>query len=193
MNISAEEKQEIRNKSSKPMLYLAIIAMCMFFGAFTSAYIVSSGGPDWLHFELPTMFYASTAFILLSSATMWWAFDSAKKDNLGSVKAGMVLTLLLGFGFVVCQLLAWNELRAAGVFFAGSGSSPAASFLFAIIYVGHMGHLAGGIIMLIYVCIKSFKELYNSKNLLGLQLCSIYWHFLDLLWIYLLIFIYLYH
>ena len=193
MNISAEEQQDIRNRSHKPMMYLAIVAMCMFFGGLTSAYIVSSGGPNWLRFELPQMFYTSTAIIVLSSLTMWWAYASAKKDNFTSISLGTSLTLLLGLAFVVCQILAWQALNEKGIFFGGSTSTQAGSFLFAIIYIGHLGHLAGGIIMLIYVCIKSFRKSYHSKNLLGLQLSSIYWHFLDLLWIYLFLFIYFTH
>ena len=80
MNISAEEKQDIKNKSAKPMLWLAIIAMCMIFGALTSAYIVRRGDPGWLTFDLPKMFYVSTAVIIASSFALLFAVQSAKKD-----------------------------------------------------------------------------------------------------------------
>jgi cytochrome c oxidase subunit 3 len=101
----------------------------------------------------------------------------------------MLLTLILGVGFVICQFMAWKALVAQGIFLGGSGSNPAGSFLY-VISGAHLAHITGGIIMLIYVCIKSFKEIYHSKNLLGLQLCSIFWHFLDLLWVYLFLFLY---
>ena len=190
--ISQEEKQEILNKSSKPMLWLAIISMCMIFGGLTSAYLVRSGDPGWLAFTLPKMFFVSSAVIIASSGTMLFAYQSAKKDNYSGVKLGMALTLVLGLVFVVCQLKAWGDLVQQGIFIAGPKSNPSGQFLY-IISFAHLMHLLGGICMLIYVCIKSFKQLYHSKNLLGLQLCSIYWHFLDLLWIYLFLFVYFAH
>jgi len=172
------------------MLWLAIISMCMIFGGLTSAYMVRSGDPGWFRFDLPTMFFISTAIIVASSITMIWAYESAKKDNFTGVKLGMALTLLLGVAFVFFQIQGWGALVDQGIYLTGRNSSPAGQFLYVISFA-HLLHLAGGIFMLIYVCIKSFKQLYHSKNLLGLQLCSIYWHFLDLLWVYLFLFIYL--
>ena len=192
MNISLEEKQDIKRKAFKPMLYLAIISMCMIFGGLTSAYLVRSGDPGWMKFELPNIFYISTLVIIVSSFTLMFAVQSAKKDNLSGVKLGMLLTLVLGIGFIICQFMAWKALVSQGIFIGGQGSNPAGSFLY-VISGAHLLHLAGGIIMLIFVCIKSFKELYHSKNLLGLQLCSIFWHFLDLLWVYLFLFLYFTH
>ena len=192
MNISVEEKQDIKRKAFKPMLYLAIISMCMIFGGLTSAYLVRSGDPGWLSFELPKIFYISTVVIIASSFTLLFAVQSAKKDNFLGVKLGMLLTLLLGFVFIICQFMAWKALTAQRIFIGGSDSNPAGSFLY-VISGAHLLHLTGGIFMLIFVCIKSFKELYHSKNLLGLQLCSIFWHFLDLLWVYLFLFLYFTH
>ena len=171
------------------MLWMAIISMCMIFGGLTSAYTVRRGDPGWLTFDLPKIFYISTIIIIASSFSMLFALQSAKKDNFSGIKIGMVLTLILGIGFVICQFMAWKALVAQGIFIGGNGSNPAGSFLY-VISGAHLAHLAGGICMLIFVCIKSFKELYHSKNLLGLQLCSIFWHFLDLLWVYLFLFLY---
>ena len=190
MIISQEEKNSIRNRSAKPMLWLGIISMCMIFGGLTSAYVVRKGDPGWIAFDFPTAFFISTATIIASSLTMIWAYQSAKNDNFSNIKIGLVLTLLLGIAFVICQFQAWEALVDQGVFLTGKESNPSGQFLYVISFA-HLVHLAGGIVMLIYVCIKSFKQLYHSKNLLGLQLCSIYWHFLDLLWIYLFLFMYL--
>jgi cytochrome c oxidase subunit 3 len=192
MNISLEEKETIRNKSAKPMLWLAILSMCMIFGGLTSAYMVRSGDPGWLVFSLPKMFFISTAVIIVSSFTLMFAVRSATKDNFTGVKIGMALTLLLGLAFIFCQFKAWGAMVEQGIFIAGHNSNPAGQFIY-IISFAHLVHLAGGIFMLIFVCIKSFKQLYHSKNLLGLQLCSIYWHFLDLLWLYLFLFMYFTH
>ena len=188
MNISAEEAQDIKNKSHKPLLYIGLVSICMIFGGLTSAYIVRSSDPGWLRFDLPQMFLISTFIIAASSLPMWWALRAAKKDDSSGVKIGMALTLILGIVFVISQFKAWGALTAQGIFIGGAGSNPSGSFLYVISGL-HLAHLIGGIIMLIYVCIKSFRELYHSKNLLGLQLCSIYWHFLDLLWIYLFVFL----
>ena len=190
--ITIEEKQDIRNKSAKPMLWLAIISMCMIFGGLTSAYMVRSGDPGWLVFILPKMFFVSTGLIVASSLTLLFAYLAARKDNFMGVKIGMTFTLILGIAFIFSQLKAWGAMVDQGIFIAGKQSNPAGQFLYVISFA-HLLHLLGGICMLIYVCIKSFKQLYHSKNLLGLQLCSIYWHFLDLLWIYLFLFIYFTH
>ena len=174
------------------MLWLAIVSMCMIFGGLTSAYMVRRGDPGWLVFELPKLFYVSTAIIIISSFTMIWAVQSARKDNFFGVKAGVVLTFLLGIVFIVCQFKAWDSLVAQGVFLTGSSSNPAGSFLY-VITGAHLVHLLGGIIILIFICINAFRHIYHSKNLLGLQLGSIYWHFLDLLWLYLFLFLYFTH
>ncbi len=187
-----EEKESIRGRSAKPLLYLAIVSICMVFAGLTSAYMVRSGDPGWMHFDLPGIFYVSTAIILSSSLTMWWAYRSAQKDNYSGVKTGMLLTLALGIAFTLSQFSAWAILTDQGVFITGKSSNPAGSFLY-VISGAHLAHLFGGLLVLIYVCIKSFKQIYHSKNLLGLQLCSIYWHFLDLLWVYLFAFIYIAH
>ena len=188
MNISAEEKQSIKERSYKPMLWLAIIAMCMIFGALTSAYMVRRGDKGWIPLELPSMFYVSTVVIILSSFTMIFVLQSAKKNNFSGVKIGMLLTLLLGIGFVICQFGAWGMLVENKIFMVDN-TNNAPQFIY-LISGAHLAHIAGGLIMLIYVCIKSFKEIYHSKNLLGLQLTSIFWHFLDLLWVYLFLFLY---
>jgi cytochrome c oxidase subunit 3 len=188
MSISAEETQEIKNKTHKPLLYIGIISICMVFAGLTSAYLVRSSDPGWLKFELPSIFIISTGIIVLSSLTLLWAYQSAKKDNASGIRTGMLLTLLLGIAFTISQFMAWGQLVDQGIFIGGKTSNPSGSFLYVISGL-HLLHVVGGILMLIYVCIKSFRGFYHSKNLLGLQLCSIYWHFLDLLWIYLLLFL----
>jgi len=188
MNISIEEKQDIKRKAFKPLLYLAIVSMCMIFGGLTSAYLVRSGDPGWLTFELPKFFYISTVVIIASSFTLLFAVQSAKKDNFLGLKIGMLLTLILGIGFVICQFMAYEMLIDNNIHLVDKNNN-APQYLYVIAGV-HLAHLAGGLIMLIFVCIKSFRELYHSKNLLGLQLCSIFWHFLDLLWVYLFLFLY---
>jgi cytochrome c oxidase subunit 3 len=183
-----EEKRQIQEKVSKPLLYLAMGSMVMIFASLTSAYVVRMGKGDWLRFELPQMFYISTAVIIISSVTMNWALSSAKKNDYRNMKRATLITLILGLTFVVFQFQAWSVLVDQKVFFAGKYSNASGSFLYALTGL-HLAHLAFGIIALIVVWIKTIFKKYNSENLLGIKLCAIFWHFLDALWIYLFLFL----
>jgi cytochrome c oxidase subunit 3 len=182
------ERQEIKSKAYKPMLMIAIVSMVMLFAGLTSAYIVRQAEGNWLSFELPSAFYTSTGVILLSSLTMNWALASAKKDHKKNIKTAMALTLILGLLFVISQFAGWNHLVKQNVFFAGPSSNASGSFLYALTGL-HLAHLFGGLIYVSIVLSRALNEKYSSKNFLGLQLCSIYWHFLDILWIYLFFFL----
>ena len=186
--ISVEEKKEIREKSAKPLLWLGMVSMAMIFAGLTSAYVVRQGKGDWLKFELPQLFYISTAVIIISSVTMNWVLSSAKNNNYKNVKLASLITLILGFAFVICQFKAWGTLVDQKVFFAGKYSNAAGSYLYILTGL-HLLHLVGGILALLLVWVKSLKNKYNSENLLGIKLCAIFWHFLDVLWIYLFLFL----
>ena len=186
--ITIEEKKEIREKSAKPLLWLGMVSMAMIFAGLTSAYVVRQGKGDWLKFELPQLFYISTAVIIISSVTMNWVLSSAKNNNYKNVKLASLITLILGFAFVICQFKAWGTLVDQKVFFAGKYSNAAGSYLYILTGL-HLLHLVGGILALLLVWVKSLKNKYNSENLLGIKLCAIFWHFLDVLWIYLFLFL----
>ena len=186
--ITIEEKKEIREKSAKPLLWLGMVSMAMIFAGLTSAYVVRQGKGDWLKFELPQLFYISTAIIIISSVTMNWVLSSAKNNNYKNVKLASLITLILGFAFVICQFKAWGTLVDQKVFFAGKYSNAAGSYLYILTGL-HLLHLIGGILALLLVWVKSLKNKYNSENLLGIKLCAIFWHFLDVLWIYLFLFL----
>lgn len=188
MEISAEEKRITREKVAKPLLWVGMISMVMIFASLTSAYVVRQQKGDWLQFELPQLFYISTAIIILSSVTMNWVVSAAKKNDFKNIKLAAFLTLLLGLAFIVCQFKAWGILVDQKIFFAGKYSNAAGSFLYALTGL-HMAHLAGGIIAIAVVWIKSLMKRYNSENLLGIRLCAIFWHFLGGLWIYLFLFL----
>lgn len=170
------------------MLWLAMGSMVMIFGSLTSAYYVRRESGNWMHFELPQMFYISTAVIIISSVTMNWVLSVAKKNDFKNIKLASWITLVLGMVFVITQFQAWSVLVDQKVFFAGKQSNASGSFLYALTGL-HLAHLAGGIIALTVVAIKALKEKYNSENLLGIKLCAIFWHFLDGLWIFLFLFL----
>jgi cytochrome c oxidase subunit 3 len=127
-SLNYAEKQEIRNKTAKPMLYVAIGSMVMLFGGLTSAYVVRHAEGNWLVFTMPQAFYFSTALMLLSSLTMNFALMAAKKNNFTQIKQALGATLVLGIGFMFCQFMGWSQLSAQKVFFAGKDSNASGSF-----------------------------------------------------------------
>lgn len=181
-------EQEVHERARKSLLWVAIVSMVMFFGAFASGYIVRMESGNWLHFELPKMFYISTAIILLSSATINWALSAAKGNNLSAVKKASGLTLLLGISFMASQFLAWTELYEGNIVFAGNQSNASGSFLYALTGL-HLLHLVFGFFAVFVVWVKALREKYNAENYLGIKLCAIFWHFLDGLWIFLFTFL----
>jgi cytochrome c oxidase subunit 3 len=188
METILSEQRIIREKVGKPLIWVAMVSMLMVFAGLTSAYVVRMEAGHWLEFELPQMFYVSTAIIIMSSVTMNWVLSSAKKNDFQNMKLAAGITLLLGFAFIICQFKAWGALVEQKVFFAGTYSNAAGSFLYILTGL-HLVHLVGGIIALSVVWVKSIKQRYNSKNLYGIRLCAIFWHFLDALWIYLFLFL----
>lgn len=185
--ISLEEK-EIKDKSQSMLLWISMASMVMIFIALTSAVIVRKADGNWLDFALPFKFYISTAVILLSSATMLWATNSAKLNNFENIKKGLLATLALGIIFIYLQFSAWSDLVDAGIFFAGPSSNASGSFMYVLTWA-HLMHLIGGIIGLLITYYKATKQKYDAVNMGGLKLCSTYWHFLDILWVYLLLFL----
>jgi len=186
--ISEEEARSIKARTAKPMLWVGIVGIVMLFAGMTSAYIVRQAEGNWLYFDLPNTFYVSTVVIVISSITMLVAQRAIKKDNLKLTTSMLVLTLVLGVVFTLLQFKAWGELVDMGVFFAGRESNPAGSFLYAISGL-HLAHLAGGLIALIFTSVKASLKKYSAEDHVGIGVAATYWHFLDILWIYLLLFL----
>ncbi|MDT8412664.1 MAG: cytochrome c oxidase subunit 3 [Vicingaceae bacterium] len=181
-------KKEIKQKTAKPLLWIGLMSIVMFFAGLTSAVIVSKGTAVWETIHIPFAFAISTVFILLSSLTFYLAERSIKNNELAKAKVFVLSTLVLGLLFTVTQYLAWTDLYTNGVVWAGSESSAAGSYFYALTAL-HLLHLLGGLISLLVVSFKSIKEKYNAENLLGVQLSSTYWHFLTALWVYLYLFL----
>ena len=173
-------------------LWLIIISIIMMFGAFTSAYIVRRAEGNWLEFNLPGILLITTGIIVLSSITMQLAYMAALRNNLATLKLMLFLTLVLGIAFLVGQMNAWGELVQNNIYFGGATSNPAGSFLYVLTGV-HGFHLVTGLIYLLVVLMAAFKYKVHSKKMLRIQLCTIYWHFLGGLWIYLYIFLQVNH
>lgn len=185
------EIKRAERKAAKPLLYVGMVSIVMLFAGLTSAYVVRADNGNWLVFNLPSITFISTALIVTSSLTMFWAQRSIKKDNLTATRTGLFLTLLLGLGFFYTQIEGWKQLTAQGIYFVGKYSNASGSFLYLIALV-HLLHMIGGLIALAVSLTKALLKKYSSADYLGIELTAIYWHFLDLLWVYLFLFLYNY-
>lgn len=183
------ELKAARRKAAKPMLYIGIISMIMLFAGLTSAYVVRADNGNWLVFQLPPIAMISTAIIIMSSITLFMAQKAIKANNHNLTVIGLALTLGLGLAFFYTQISGWKQLTAQGIYFFGKYSNASGSFLYLIALV-HLAHMVGGLMALLVTLIKSLRRKYSSADYLGIELTSIYWHFLDLLWVYLFLFLY---
>lgn len=176
-----------RNKihPHKFTLWMGIGSIVMMFAGLTSAYIVKRNQVNWVSFELPLVFWYSTAVIALSSLTIYLAGRSFVKREMPRYQGLMLATLVLGVLFIVLQVLGFQQLWAKGVTLQGSVSY---SFLYVIVGL-HAAHVIGGIIAIIVTFAKGFSRKTRIYNSVPVELVSTYWHFVDILWIYLLIFL----
>ena len=187
MNYIEGTEQHKHDRAKKQMLWFGIISLCMTFAGLTSAYIVSMERRDWLEdYNFPQALIISTILIIISSITIHLAKSAIinGKKSLGTTL--LLATIGLGVGFVVSQFMGFKEFTAQGYYFTGAASTITTTFLFLIIAV-HMAHVAVGFISLITVFINHLRGKYTKESHLGLSLGVTFWHFLDLLWIFLFV------
>ncbi len=178
-----------RNNKIHPQKFAMLLgcaSMTMMFMGFTSAFIVRQAGGNWLEFLLPNMFFYSTGAIVLSSITIHIAYRAFKKGITSVYRSFLVLSFLLGLAFVVMQYFAWQEMGEMGVFM---DTNPSGSFVYVISGV-HAAHVLGGIGVLTVALVHAFalKHKVTEKRKLRFELSLIYWHFVDVLWLYILLF-----
>lgn len=177
------------------MVWLSMSSMVMLFAGFTSAYIVRHADTNvWNNVELPRLFWVSTTFIIASSVTLVFAFRAFKKRQLGTYRSMLMASTVLGAAFLVAQYAAWQELVARGL---AVGTEVAADFLY-VISGAHFVHVLGGVVALAAVSVLAFVRYRQPEDLLlvslnpdkvpAVELISIYWHFIGLLWLYLFVF-----
>ncbi len=185
----AEEKAR-NERSYKLLLLFAMVSMTMMFAGLTSAFVVSKSRADWLKdFQMPIAFFLSTAVIIGCSITFHLAKKAIQKDNRTAATSFLLGTLALGVLFVILQFIGFGQIVEQGYYFTGSASSITTTFLY-VVTITHLAHLAGGLISLLIIIYNHFKQKYNSTQTLGIELGAMYWHFLDLLWVYLFLFLY---
>ncbi len=183
--IIEEPKKPLAMDPKKFGMWLFVASVGMLFASLTSAYIVRQAEGNWLYFDLPATLYWSTGVILFSSVTMQMAFRAAKKDLLERVKLLVSITMGLGLLFMAGQLAAWKDLVAQNVYFVGN---PSGSFLYVITGL-HALHIISALAYLVIVLVSSYRLKINSRNLIQIEMCTTYWHFLGGLWLYLFIFL----
>ena len=184
-----EELTVAKKKSAKPMLWVSMISMVMFFAGLTSAYVISMRRDDWVRFDLPQAFYISTFLIVLSSILLMLSQKFLKDNNRQLSLWFLVITLILGLGFIWQQYVGFNQLKSSGLFFTGPESTVSTSFIIGITFM-HVLHMLAGVLVLFVVIYNHFKYKYTPDNMLGFELGAIFWHFVDVLWIYLFFFFY---
>jgi len=160
-----------------------IAAVTMLFIAITSAYLARRQEAGWLSFAAPGVLWLNTAVLLASSATLEWARRRIRSGDVAGLRRGVEATAALGVVFVLGQLVAWRQLAAQGLFLV---TNPHSSFFYVLTGV-HGLHLLGGIGALGTVLVRTWQGRYTADAHAGITNCATYWHFLDLLWLYLLV------
>ncbi|MDA9576357.1 cytochrome c oxidase subunit 3 [Flavobacteriaceae bacterium] len=193
MDLTQGTLQHKKGRAKKMMLWFGIVSLVMSFGGLTSAFIVSSTREDWLtNFELPQAFTASTIIIVLSSIVLYFSKKALLKQH-NQLSISLLLgTFVLGLAFIYTQLSGFSEIIQSGYNFTGPTSNITMSYIY-IIAVVHILHVLAGLICLIVVIINHLKNKYTPTTILGFELASTFWHFVDILWLYLFFFLYFFN
>ncbi len=186
MRAVVSEYNQNKIHQHKLALWIGIATIIMMFGSFTSAYIVRRAAGNWYEFKLPDIFFLNTLVILASSATLHWSYRCFKNGLEKRYKALLLATLALGLTFVALQYQGWNALNAMGATFT---INPSSSFVFVISGL-HAVHVLGGIAALVVALAHAYYLPFKPtpRRKLRFELVVQYWHFVDLLWVYLVIF-----
>lgn len=167
-------------------MWIALAAIAMLFTALTSAYIVRANtSNDWRPIAMPRLLWLSTGLILLSSIAFEVARRSLRQSNVRIYQRWLLLTVLLGLAFLATQLMAWRQLVAQGIYVS---SNPHSSFFYVMTAL-HGLHLLGGVLALDFLLLRSWRRRFEqesgAKRQSIVNAVALYWHFMDGLWIYL--------
>ena len=193
MDLTQGTRQEKQNRAKKMMLWFGIISLVMSFAGLTSAFIVSSSREDWLtNFILPSAFTYSTLIIVLSSVLLFLA-KQAFNNNKSTITTSLLIgAFVLGIAFIYSQIQGFNQIIASGYNFTGATSNITMSYIY-VIAVVHIIHVLAGIVCLFVVTINQLNKKYSNENRLGFDIAFNFWHFVDVLWVYLFFFLYLFN
>ena len=180
MDLTQGSEKEKQARAKKMMLWFGIVSLIMSFAGLTSAFVVSSAREYWLAgFVLPNAFSVSVALIILSSLTLLLAKKYLKLNKAKKTSFYLMVTLVLGIGFIISQLIGFQQIIDLGFNFTGPTSNITMSYIYIIASV-HILHVIVGLICLMVVIYNHFKQKYNAENLLGFELAANFWHFVDI-------------
>ncbi|MDQ6845538.1 MAG: cytochrome c oxidase subunit 3 [Bacteroidota bacterium] len=183
--IALMNEQKNRIHPHKFTLWIALASIVMMFAGFTSAYIIKRNLSNWMTFDLPGIFWYSTAVIIFSSITILLSRNAFRQREMQSYRRWLLVTLILGILFVFMQYIGFRQLWENGLTLTRN-----VSFSFLYIIVGlHALHVLAGVIALIVILIRAFSIKRKNYNIVPIDLMNTYWHFVDFLWIYLLVFL----
>ena len=165
-------------------LWVGLGSIIMMFAGLTSAFIVKRSQAGWQDVEAPSIFIYSTLVILISSVTVQMAVRAHKQREMPKYRLFITITAVLGSLFVAMQFFGFRTLWNEGITFRTSISG---SFLFVILGL-HALHVIGGVITLLVMFFKAFSRKVRTYSSVGIEVAATYWHFVDLLWLYLVIF-----
>lgn len=175
------EKTQFGMHPRKFLLWVFLVTVTMFFAAFTSAMVVRRADGNWAWFQLPNEFIVSCVLAVLSSAALQWAWYSAKRNNITTLRLTLWAALIFGSAFLYSQWMGYKALVDIGVYLTGN---PSGSFFYVVAGL-HAIHVFGGIIALVMTLVQAYRYRVHSRNLLGINMTTTYWHFIGGLWIYL--------
>lgn len=173
-------------------MWVSLASIAMLFTSLSSAYVVRSGVMnDWFPIAVPRVMFGSTALIILSSVSIEIARRKLKRSISASYSRYLLLTTVLGLAFIISQVVAWRQLAQQGIYLA---SNPYSSFFY-LLTGAHAVHLAGGLLAIGLLWLRSRSQLDEPRLIARRQATadavSIYWHFMDALWIYLFLLLFL--
>lgn len=195
--MAADQRKKIH--PHKFAMWVAMGSIAMMFAGLTSAYVVKQAGGNWRTFSLPPVFWVATLVILLSSVTIFYGVRAFKSRQIPLYKKLVTSTLILGLAFGVLQFIGFYNLytQPQQVIFNGEAEgrllpvtipgNPSESFVFIIAGL-HLLHILGGIVALAIVFFKAHRKNVKVYDATGLEIVASYWHFVDVLWIYLFVF-----
>jgi len=185
MSSVAIKEQRKKIHPHKFTLWVAIASILMMFAGLTSAYIVKRNQANFLEFELPMASWYSTAAIIASSVTIWMAQKKFREREMEAYRKLLTATFILGVIFIVLQVLGFTSLAKQGLTLQKNVS---VSFLYVIVGL-HAAHVIGGVVALLVMFVKAFRSRVKSYSSVPVEVMATYWHFVDVLWIYLLVFL----
>ncbi|GAB3913842.1 cytochrome c oxidase subunit 3 [Larkinella knui] len=187
-----------RREPKRFMLWLCMAGSVFTFTGLLVTYIARKVGSDWRNIPLPTVFLASTGVIVASSLTLHIANGAFRHERFTQYRLYLGTTLFLGTLFVILQVLGWRELMLKGVYLQ---TNPSSSFLFLLSGL-HLLHILVGLIFLSIAFAEAMRRIpyveafvysVNPPNLLKIKLFTLYWHFVDILWLYVFLFLLFHH